>query len=118
ELKMIRSFPKFGYNPITGEWNDSLTGEFLWSNANVSEGVVLYIDKDPVVPANGGSNANGNLTGFNYDGTNFAALPFRADFVVYFKNGYREYRTADGAGGWGMQAMSCWRSSWPCWSGW
>jgi hypothetical protein len=36
---MIRTFPKFGYNPITGEWNDSPAGEFLWSNANVSEAV-------------------------------------------------------------------------------
>jgi phosphohistidine swiveling domain-containing protein len=36
---MTRTFPKFGYNPVTGEWNDSLTGEFLWSNVNVSEAV-------------------------------------------------------------------------------
>lgn len=36
---MSRTFPKFGYNPVTGEWNDSLTGEFLWSNVNVSEAV-------------------------------------------------------------------------------
>ncbi len=36
---MERTFPKFGYNPVTGEWNDSLTGEFLWSNVNVSEAV-------------------------------------------------------------------------------
>ena len=28
-----------GYNVQTGEWNDSLTGEFLWSNVNVSEAV-------------------------------------------------------------------------------
>ena len=28
-----------GYNAQTGEWNDSLTGEFLWSNVNVSEAV-------------------------------------------------------------------------------
>ena len=35
----IRTFPKFGYNPVTGEWNDSLTGEFLWSSVNVSEAV-------------------------------------------------------------------------------
>jgi len=28
-----------GNNPITSEWNDSLTGEFLWSNVNVSEAV-------------------------------------------------------------------------------
>ncbi len=36
---MAREFPKFGYNPVTGEWNDSLSGEFLWSNVNVSEAV-------------------------------------------------------------------------------
>lgn len=36
---MTRAFPKFGYNPVTGEWNDSLTGQFLWSNVNVSEAV-------------------------------------------------------------------------------
>ena len=36
---MTRAFPKFGYNPITGEWNDSLVGDFLWSNVNVSEAV-------------------------------------------------------------------------------
>ena len=36
---MTRTFPEFGYNPVTGEWNDSLTGEFLWSNINLSEAV-------------------------------------------------------------------------------
>jgi len=36
---MKHTFPKFGYNPVTGEWNDSLSGEFLWSNVNVSEAV-------------------------------------------------------------------------------
>lgn len=36
---MSRAFPKFGYNPVTGEWNDSLLGEFLWSRVNVSEAV-------------------------------------------------------------------------------
>ena len=36
---MKRSFPEFGYDSITGEWNDSLVGDFLWSNVNVSEAV-------------------------------------------------------------------------------
>lgn len=27
------------YDPTTGEWNDSLVGDFLWSNVNVSEAV-------------------------------------------------------------------------------
>lgn len=28
-----------GYNPATGEWNDSLTGDYLWSNVNFGEAV-------------------------------------------------------------------------------
>lgn len=28
-----------GRNPATGEWNDSLTGDYLWSSVNVSEAV-------------------------------------------------------------------------------
>ena len=36
---MSRTFPKFGYNPVTGDWNDSLVGQFGWSNVNVSEAV-------------------------------------------------------------------------------
>ena len=28
-----------GYNSQTGEWNDSLTGDFIWSNVNVGEAV-------------------------------------------------------------------------------
>src|SRR5258708_13412049 len=51
-------------------------------------------------PPRSGTNANGNLTGFNYDGENFSSLPFRAQFVTYFKDGYREYRTFDGNSNW------------------
>lgn len=36
---MKRSFPELGYDPATGDWNDSLLGDFLWSNVNVSEAV-------------------------------------------------------------------------------
>jgi phosphohistidine swiveling domain-containing protein len=28
-----------GHNPITGEWNDSLTGDYLWTNTNFMEAV-------------------------------------------------------------------------------
>ena len=28
-----------GYNPVTGEWNDSITGDYLWSSANTREAV-------------------------------------------------------------------------------
>lgn len=36
---MKREFPQNGYDPTTGDWNDSLKGDFLWSNVNVSEAV-------------------------------------------------------------------------------
>ena len=26
-----------GFNAATGEWNDSLTGDFIWSNTNIGE---------------------------------------------------------------------------------
>jgi hypothetical protein len=70
------------------------------TNANLSEGAIIYIDANPLAPPNSGTNANGNLTGFNYDNTDFLSLPFRTNFVTYFKDGYREYRNSDGAGGW------------------
>lgn len=70
------------------------------TGANVGEGFVIYIDKDPQTPVNGGTNANGTIVGNSYDGTNFIALQFRADLVAYVKNGYREYRTANGSNGW------------------
>ena len=34
---MSHSFPKFGYNPVTGEWNDSLKGDYCWSSVNFRE---------------------------------------------------------------------------------
>jgi glycosidase len=69
-------------------------------NANLAEGAVIYVSGNPQNPPTCCSNADGNLIGFNYDGSSFGSLPFRAQFVTYFKNGYREYRKADGSGGW------------------
>ncbi len=71
------------------------------TGTNNGDGAIVYIDHDPSVPVDGGSNATGSLAGFNYDNTSFARLPFRADFVTYFKDGYREFRRRDGLGGWG-----------------
>ncbi|MCC7451574.1 MAG: hypothetical protein IT324_29475 [Anaerolineae bacterium] len=36
---MPSTFPKFGYNPVTGEWNDSLKRDYCWSNVNFGEAV-------------------------------------------------------------------------------
>jgi hypothetical protein len=68
--------------------------------ANLSEGVVLYVEHAPLAPSNGGADADGSLAGFAYDNTMPASLPFRADFVAYVKSGYNEYRRANGANGW------------------
>lgn len=86
-----------------GNWYvtwDATNAYFGLTSSNISEGAVIYLDGSPASVVNGGTNADGNLTGFNYDGTNFSNLPFRAKIVIYFKNGYREYRTSDGSGGW------------------
>ncbi len=34
-----RAFPTLGYNPATGQWNDSLAADYLWCNVNVAEAV-------------------------------------------------------------------------------
>ncbi len=34
---MTHTFPRFGYNPVTGDWNDSLRGDYCWSNVNFGE---------------------------------------------------------------------------------
>jgi hypothetical protein len=93
----------------TGTWYMSWDETNLYvaiTGANTAEGAVLYLDKDPIVPVNGGSNTDGSLVGNNYDGSNFANLQFRADLVVYFKDSYREYRTANGTGGWSAQTSN------------
>jgi pyruvate,water dikinase len=42
ELCLLQSRPittTIGYNPATGDWNASLTGDYLWSNVNFGEAV-------------------------------------------------------------------------------
>jgi glycosidase len=59
------------------------------TNANLSEGAVIYI----------GAGGAGSTGGQSYDNTGFSLLPFTAQFVTYFKDGYNEYRTSSG-GSW------------------
>lgn len=74
------------------------------TNANLAEGAVVAIDRNPLSPPNGGTNADGTLAALNYDGTAIGNFPFRADFRTYFKDGYRDYQTANGANGWNFGA--------------
>jgi len=42
ELYLLQSRPittLTGFNPATGQWNDSMTGDYLWSNVNFGEAV-------------------------------------------------------------------------------
>lgn len=84
-------------------WNDTNLYVAV-TNANLAEGSVIAIDRNPVSPANGGTNADGTLAALNYDGTAIGNYPFRADFRAYFKDGYRDYQTANGSNGWNFGA--------------
>lgn len=95
---------EYGTQNNSGSWNITWDATNLYigiTTSNISEAFVFYIDKNPVNPANGGTNANGSLVGQAYDNTDLTSLPFRADAVLYVKNNYREYRLADGSNGWG-----------------
>ena len=96
-------------NSLSNAGNTGQTWYMTWDatnlyvgivNANLSEGAVLYIKGNPQNPPTCCSNTDGNTSGFNYDGEQFTSLPFRAAFVTYFKDGYREYRNSDGSGNW------------------
>lgn len=97
-------------NSLSNAGNTGQTWYMTWDannlyvgivNANLAEGAVIYVAGNPQTPPTCCSNADGSLAGFNYDYVDFSALPFRARFVTYVKDGYREYRNSDGNGGWG-----------------
>lgn len=96
---------------------NTITSYMTWDNTNLYIGIgatsnnstepaVFYFDVNPIEPVNGGNNANGSTTGFNNYDRCTVNLPFRGDFVVYFKDGYYEYRSADGSGGWSTQTTT------------
>lgn len=74
-----------------------------YTGSNISEAGVLYLDFNPVIPVNGGTDADGSNQGFFTYDRNHMRQPFRADFALYFKDTYHEYRYADAAGYWGAQ---------------
>ena len=87
---MARGFPEFGYNPVTGEWNDSLTGEFLWSNVNLSEAVpdvmtpstwslwwIFHYETNPIVLP-GNYPFCGNIAGRPYFNLSLLSSVYRA----------------------------------------
>lgn len=84
-------------------WHLAWDASYLYvgiAQANLTEGAVVYVGANLQPDTKCCNDHDGNLTGFKYDNTNFASLPFRATFVTYYKDGYREYRNSDGRGGW------------------
>ena len=112
----VISANEYGVHVEGQNQKDSLTGQtwyMTWdntnlyvavTNANLAEGAVIAIDRNPVSPPNGGTDADGTLNALNYDSTAIGTYPFRADFRAYFKDGYRDYNTANGANGWNFGA--------------
>lgn len=83
--------------------NGSVSYYFTWDNTNMyigsvgfsgapSQPTLFYLDADPVLGSRGST--SGSSTSQNYDGR-IALLPFTANLVVYFKDGYAEYRNND-----------------------
>ncbi len=88
------------YNPATGEWNDSLRGHYLWTNANFGEAVPdvmtpmtwsllqLYGRETFTIPLPGQHPLFGNIGGRFYMNASLAASMFTA-------LGYSRERIAD-----------------------
>jgi glycosidase len=96
-------------NQLSNAGNTGQTWYMTWDatnlyvgivNANLAEGAVIYVTGNPQNPPTCCSNSDGNLSGFGYDNEEVSSLPFRAKFVTYVKDGYREYRNSDGSGNW------------------
>jgi len=79
-----------GHNPATGEWNDSLTGDYLWSNTNLVEAVpdvmtpstwslvrILHFDTTTAVMPRT-LPITGNICGRSYINLSLALSIFRA----------------------------------------
>ncbi|MDP5172092.1 MAG: hypothetical protein NWR72_17745 [Bacteroidia bacterium] len=75
------------YVAVQGSWNPNV------------DAINLFLDVNPVVPVNGTNSTDGSLTGPGFDQVQ-AELPFRADYFLFIKSNYNEWRTSNGADGW------------------
>jgi len=80
-------------------WDDTHLFVGVEGHTNFNDAIVLYIDIDPQVPVNSGTNANGTSSGTGYDGVT-PTFPFRADFFAYVKTDYDDYKTDNASNGW------------------
>ncbi|GBD89238.1 hypothetical protein BMS3Abin03_03188 [bacterium BMS3Abin03] len=91
--------------------NSDVTWYFTWDATNIYLGLsatggtyvkdqpsIVYFDSDPTDPL---TNGTGSTLGSNYDGRT-GTYPFTANFVVFFKTVYAEYRI-NTSGTWGTQ---------------
>lgn len=81
-----------------------------WDTKNIYIGVTgggTFIKDEPTLVYLDTLGSGGNGNGFNYDGRK-AILPFTANAVIYFKNGYAEFRRDSAAGfdGWSNRKVA------------
>ena len=86
-------------------WNATYLYVGVQNIANASDDVAIYLDIDPLSTPGGGTNANGNLSGYPDDAIT-VNLPFRADTRILATNAAGEIRLRDGSGGWGTANAS------------
>jgi rifampicin phosphotransferase len=75
---MASTFPKPGYNPVTGEWNDSFNDDYCWSSVNFREAAPdvmtpitwsllwIYLNVTPPIHFPGDHPPGGNIAGRLY----------------------------------------------------
>jgi hypothetical protein len=91
-------------------WDDTNLYICVEAAGQANEPVKIYLDVNPVTPANGGGSSDGNLVG-STDFDIAANLPFRADIDLIWESGFTAYQEANGSGGWGVDLTSGFTSS-------
>ena len=66
---------------------------------SISDGAVIYLDRNPIAPVNGGGNSDGTLDGYYYDNTGLPRCSSAPMAVIYVRDGYREIAHRIGGGG-------------------
>jgi hypothetical protein len=96
------------YANSLGNYSMTWDAAYLYLGVQIvdpSNAVSLYLDVDPLATPGGGTNANGNLTGYPDSGL-AVELPFRADARILATSSGGEIRTRNSAGGWTAASTS------------
>ncbi|MBX2991737.1 MAG: T9SS type A sorting domain-containing protein [Bacteroidetes bacterium] len=99
----------------TAVWYMAWSADSLYvgiTGVSADDASIIYLDVNPLAPINGGTNADGLMNGTMLNNTNFDALPFRADRVVFCTSLQRTMNSANGQGGWNSAVSSAGSYAW------